>query len=486
MQSVSIRYSTTVSRTLVRLIKLSSVFWCVIPVLWILVCLVIFAGSIFYPPNLAHEIHLAKPLIVLISQISAPLAVICAGSFLLVIFLDDRVLLSRQGLVLPLSLCVQFHCHRNRLWSELKNAKLIKKAGKNVCLKLEFSDGNFVVFDAKQMFEGDLNKLLIASRTLAPADERQREEIETDKLIERSSLDISSFTSLWESEMTLRFRATTYVPLLPGKILNAGIVVEKALSYGGSSAIYLGRLSNGKPIVLKEFVVADSLSPELKAKALSMFKKEATLLSKIDHADIAKIYDHFVENGRHYMILEYIQGEDLRRLTARRGKFSERRVVQWLRQILHIILYLEHQSPPIVHRDLTPENIVLRPNGKLALIDFGAANEFIGTATGTVVGKQGYIAPEQFRGKAEAKSDIYSLGCTAFYLLTGTEPEALRECEPKKYNDQLSDNLSDLVKRMTCQNSQDRLGTDDALKKLSLLGFYREEMLMAGTSNDDY
>ncbi len=225
-----------------------------------------------------------------VSHVVAPLALILAGCLLLLVFLDDRIVVSRQGLVLPLSLCVQFYCHRNRLWSELKKSVLIKKEGRNVCLKLNFTDGNFVVFEADEMSEDDLNKLLIASRTLAPKDERDRDELSdstnfanTAKPGNQIPLDISTFTSLWESELTARFRATTYVPLLPGRVLNTGIIIVKALSYGGSSAIYLASRQNGTPVVLKEFVVADSLNAEAREKALTMFKKEARLLSKLEH-----------------------------------------------------------------------------------------------------------------------------------------------------------------------------------------------------------
>jgi tRNA A-37 threonylcarbamoyl transferase component Bud32 len=479
MQSVSIRYSTSVSRTLVRILKVGAIVWCVIPVLWIFACLGPLLSEFVRAMPTDHALWaIQQALMTFASQVIAPVATILAGCLLLLIFLDDRIIVSRQGLVLPLSLCVQFYCHRNRLWSELKKSVLIKRNGRNVCLKLNFNDGNFVVFEADEMSEDDLNKLLIASRTLAPADEREKDDLNTlEHPGQQIPLDISTFTSLWESELTLRFRATTYVPLVPGRVLNTGIIVVKAISYGGSSAIYLARRQNGTPVVLKEFVVADSLDAEARSKALVMFKKEAVLLSKLKHKDIAKIYDHFVEDGRHYMTLQYIQGEDLRRLVARRGPISEKRVCQWMRQILAVLKYLEQQSPPVVHRDLTPENIVFRPKGNLAVIDFGAANEFIGTATGTVVGKQGYISPEQFRGKAELKSDIYSLGCTAHFLLTGKEPEALMQSCPKNFNKQVTDNINDLIMQMTCQKAEDRPTAEQALKTIETVGLYRESVV---------
>ncbi len=475
MQSVSIRYSTSVSRALVRVLKVSAIIWCVIPVVWIFACLgPLFCEFVKAMPTDHALWSIQQAILTFFLQVVAPLATILAGCLLLLIFLDDRIIVSRQGLVLPLSLCVQFYCHRNRLWSELKKSVLIKRDGRNVCLKLNFADGKFVVFEADEMSEDDLNRLLIASRTLAPTDERAQEDLGNPENAARIPLDISTFTSLWESELTLRYRATTYVPLLPGRILNAGIFIEKALSYGGSAAIYLARRQNGSPIVLKEFVVSDSLNDEARRKALAMFKNEASVLAKLDHPDIAKIYDHFVEDGRHYMTLQYIQGEDLRRLVARRGPISERRVAQWMRQMLLVLNYLGKQSPPIVHRDLTPENIVMRPKGNLALIDFGAANEFIGTATGTVVGKQGYISPEQFRGKAEPKSDVYSLGCTVHFLLTGREPEALMQSCPQKLNKQITDNLNDLIMQLTSQNTEERPSAAEALKTLEMVGLYRE------------
>lgn len=475
MQSVSIRYSTAMSRTLVRLLKWTSIVWCVIPLLWLLfgsMTYLVELGKYFVPGQSVGTPY--QTLLAFLCFAIAPLATLAAGSLLMLVFLDDRIIVSRQGLVLPLSLCVQFYCHRNRSWGEVQKSKLIKRGGKNICLKLTFKDGHFVVFEANEMADDDLNKLLIASRTLTPTDEREAEALANSEDAAKIPLDISTFTSLWESELTLRYRATTYVPLLPGQILLNGVVVHKALSYGGSSAIYLARRKDGKVVILKEFVIADGLPEENRKKALEMFKKEAILLAKLKHKDIAQIYDHFVENGRHYVILQYIPGEDLRRLVSRRGAIAEKNVCHWLRHLTQVLIYLSQQAPPIVHRDMTPENIVLRPKGGLALIDFGAANEFIGTATGTVVGKQGYIAPEQFRGKAIPKSDIYALGCTAFFLLTGQEPEALRQSLPKKINNQISDNMNDLVMQMTCQNPDERPDAEQVLKSLEMLGLYKE------------
>jgi serine/threonine protein kinase len=93
------------------------------------------------------------------------------------------------------------------------------------------------------------------------------------------------------------------------------------------------------------------------------------------------------------------------------------------------------------------------------VIDFGAANEFIGNATGTFVGKHAFIAPEQFRGKASVQSDIYAFGCTLCFLLTGVEPEALSTSNPQEHNNLISSELSEIVVSCTQMESRDRYQT---------------------------
>src|SRR5208282_5715590 len=121
-----------------------------------------------------------------------------------------------------------------------------------------------------------------------------------------------------------------------------------------------------------------------------------------------------------------------------------------------IMKHLHELDPPIIHRDLTPDNLVMRDDGNIVLIDFGAANEFISKGTGTFVGKQSFIAPEQFRGKAVLQSDIYAFGCTLFYLLTGQEPEALDCSSPRRLDDKISLELDEAVQCCTQLEADDR------------------------------
>ncbi len=261
--------------------------------------------------------------------------------------------------------------------------------------------------------------------------------------------NVLSHTELWEDELKRRFRAAAFMPLEPGVIMrNGSLTVLRQLALGGLSAVYLGQLENNSLVVLKESVVPDDAKVELKDKAREMFAREANLLIKLQHPNIVPVLDYFVENSRSYLLLDYISGQDLRQYVKQSGRVREGLVLQWAHQIAVIIDYLHKQEPPIIHRDLTPDNLVLRPDGTIVAIDFGAANEFIGNATGTFVGKQSYISPEQFRGKACLQSDIYAFGGTLYYLLTGEDPEALSQSEPAEIIE-VSPQLNDLVKCCT-------------------------------------
>jgi serine/threonine-protein kinase len=137
--------------------------------------------------------------------------------------------------------------------------------------------------------------------------------------------------------------------------------------------------------------------------------------------------------------------------------------MRWAHEIADVMQYLHSQSPPIVHRDVTPDNLVLDRTGVIKLIDFGAANQLLTTATGTLVGKQAYISPEQFRGKAVAQSDIYSLGCTLYYLATGGDPEALSQSELPPPVDLKMPELNKLIRACTALELQERISSMEAV-----------------------
>ena len=137
--------------------------------------------------------------------------------------------------------------------------------------------------------------------------------------------------------------------------------------------------------------------------------------------------------------------EENRTYVKDKGGVSERQALTWAREIADIVEYLHTRETAVVHRDLTPENLVLDMRGSLILVDFGAANEFVGTVTGTLVGKPSYISPEQFSGRANLQSDLYSLGAVLFYLLTATDPEPLSVNSPRSLKPEISESFDRLV-----------------------------------------
>lgn len=233
----------------------------------------------------------------------------------------------------------------------------------------------------------------------------------------------------WQDDLSSRHVGTNYGPLSRDYQLQSGRYrVVSHLQSGGMSSVYLVlKTDDGTRAVLKEAVLPLLTADDHKVKARELFQREALLLSSIKHDQIVVVIDAFSENDRDYMVLQYVPGPTLRDVVLKTGKLPASRVIKLTQQLLDVLSYLHELDPPVIHRDVTPENLILREDGKVVLVDFGAANQFIGTATGTFIGKQCYMAPEQLRGKASPASDLYALGATLYYLLTGRDPVPLSQ-----------------------------------------------------------
>src|SRR5262249_46009135 len=144
-------------------------------------------------------------------------------------------------------------------------------------------------------------------------------------------------------------------------------------------------------------------------KVLDHIQRQAELLKRIEHPQIVKLVDLFVEDQRAYLVLEHIPGESLRELVDREGPLPEEAVISLGIQMCDLLAHLHCQSPPVIHRDFTPENLIHTKEEQIKLIDFNVAQQMESKATRTVVGKHSYIPPEQFRGKASTQSDIYAM-----------------------------------------------------------------------------
>jgi serine/threonine protein kinase len=214
---------------------------------------------------------------------------------------------------------------------------------------------------------------------------------------------------------------------------------------GGMSAVYLAKHDQRGPVVLKESVFSGSRENDKFKKAVELFEREATLLTKISHPRIVKIYDYFVEGNRHYLLLEHIKGKTLRNFVDSYGPLSEKTIIDWGMQMAQILDFLHNMEPPIIHRDFTPENVIISEDAKIRLIDFGASSIFLGTATGTVVGKIAFMPPEQIKGRANQASDIYAFGALMYFLATGRNPLPYEENALPKASPIKSINLRKLV-----------------------------------------
>jgi len=163
-----------------------------------------------------------------------------------------------------------------------------------------------------------------------------------------------------------------------------------------------------------------------------MFEREARVLKNLAHPAIPKYINSFEidapQEHRFCLVQELIQGESLGTLVQQGWQPRESQVKDIAVQILDILVYLHSLVPPVIHRDINPRNIIRQPNGKVFLVDFGAVQEIYRntiTQGGTFIGTLGYTALEQFRGQVKPASDLYSLGVTLLFLLTGQSPDSL-------------------------------------------------------------
>jgi len=279
----------------------------------------------------------------------------------------------------------------------------------------------------------------------------------------------SSYTELWLQSLSSPPKRASVKPLMAGERLKEGqFEVLTRLGLGGQGAAYLcSEPSVGKRVVLKETILPTFVDQSARQHALSRFEQEARLLNRMDHPQIVKLTDYFIEDHRSYLVLEHIDGGNLKELVARKGRLSEEEVRSYALQMCEILEYLH--SLNVVHRDFTPDNLMLSQNGLLKLIDFNVAkNEEVGIAA-TVVGKHAYIPPEQFRGKPTHRSDLYSMGATLSFLLTANEPTPITQSNPRKDNDEITDDLNSIIKDLTSLNEEKRPKTIHEVKK-RLLG----------------
>jgi serine/threonine protein kinase len=163
--------------------------------------------------------------------------------------------------------------------------------------------------------------------------------------------------------------------------------------------------------------------------------------------------------------MQFINGINLRAQIERWGKYSAAEALPLALEIARIIEYMHDHAPPAVHRDLTPDNFILEDDGAITLIDFGAANYFLTSVTGTIIGKAAYMPLEQFKGRPELKSDVYSFAKTIYFCTTGLEPEVFEGV----FEGQSKDEFSKLMADCTQDQASDRPTIREVVMRLEAL-----------------
>jgi outer membrane protein assembly factor BamB len=265
----------------------------------------------------------------------------------------------------------------------------------------------------------------------------------------------------------------------PGVVLQSRYAIEGTLGVGGMSVVYRGRDLRFKDVVrpcaIKEMFQS---APDSNTRLLNLknFERESGLLATLAHPAIPKVYDFFEENGRFYLILELIPGQDLETaLDQAGGPLPEERVARWATQICDVLAYLHNRTPePIVFRDLKPSNVMVTPEERIVLIDFGIARNLNrGDRKGTMIGTEGYSPPEQYRGLAEPRGDLYALGATMHHLLTASDPRletpfTFHERPLRQLNANVSPEMDAVVARALEYNATERWNSAEEMKSALL------------------
>ena len=256
-----------------------------------------------------------------------------------------------------------------------------------------------------------------------------------------------------------------------GTLLNNRYRIVDVLGQGGMAAVYKAIDENlGVEVAVKE----NLFTTEEYAR---QFRLEATILASLRQPNLPRVSDHFViESQGQYLVMDFIEGEDLRQRLDRLGPLLEQEVIIIGVAICEAISYMHSRVPMILHRDIKPGNVRITPTGHIFLVDFGLAKVVEGretTHTGARAMTPGYSPPEQYgTARTDCRSDVYSLGATLYCALTNALPEdsfdramnRVKLTPIKKHNPKVSDQISHIVEKCLAIEPKDRYQTADELR----------------------
>ncbi|HEX5506067.1 MAG TPA: serine/threonine-protein kinase [Thermomicrobiales bacterium] len=254
--------------------------------------------------------------------------------------------------------------------------------------------------------------------------------------------------------------------LRDGTILQGRYRIVTPLGAGGMSVVYKAldlHFTNVERVCAVKEMYDTAASERTRMLRLANFEREAGLLAVLSHPLIPKIYDFFSENGRIYLVQEFVPGRNLEVVVNDTiNGFPEAEVIEWGVQVCDVLTYLHSQQPaPVIFRDLKPSNIMMRDDRSLMLIDFGIARTFQNAQRGTMIGTEGYAPPEQYRGIADARGDIYALGATLHHIATGNDPRfetpfTFDQRPPRSLNPALSEKFEAVILKAVSYAPADR------------------------------
>ena len=415
-----------------------------------------------------------------------PLAIACVTSVFVRLIPKPGLSLSSSSLSFSPAWAIALNNRLERNWSDIHVIDAHSVSGAQF-ITFEFKSGGSAELNLSHLSKEETEKLLRTIENRGNPTSFSTSFVNLERITLMNQREQVSYTELWMEDLNRSYSATNFLPLKSNFELQKGrYKVGVELAAGGMSAVYLGYTEKNAKVVIKETVVPPNTDSLKKNKCRELFQREARLLASIDHPKICKVLDCFVEDERDYIVLELIPGLSLRQLVNKGGAQNESTVLNWCIQICDILDYLHSHTPPIIHRDISPENLILSEKGDIVLVDFGAANILASEATGTMIGKQCYMAPEQIRGKAICQSDLYSLGATIYFLLTAKDPLPLSQSKVDTAGKSITPELQTLVERLTALDAAKRpASAAEVCADLRNRSLTKENQTLADTTSGD-
>jgi serine/threonine protein kinase len=249
-----------------------------------------------------------------------------------------------------------------------------------------------------------------------------------------------------------------------GTVLAERYEIVSSIGRGGMGAVYRAKdRMRGRVVAIKQ-MRDDNTNGFGNTQMHARFEQEWQILKKLDHPRIPKMYDAFQQDDSDYFVMEFIEGDSLdsklKQLKETGRHFPEILLLEYALQILEVLQYLHGLHPPLLHRDIKPQNIIVRfDNGDLVLVDFGLAREGASNTTQTMVGTLGYAPLEQVKGHPEPRSDLYALGATMWHMLTATPPNPFDIPPVESVRPGLHPTLTEVVNRACNDNPAKRFAS---------------------------